>query len=209
MFHDSDLGHHMLGISRELESEGVYLVGDSAYALRNYLMTPYDNAAPGTAEDTFNFYQSSCRIWVECAFGEIDRRWGIFWKRLEGDLRNHKYTIDSAMRLHNFIIDYREAAVSEFDMDTYREEMQLEDELDTSCDLFMEQNPFATVGVLSEEVDEVRQRGRPTNEQKRARDAGVRLRDNIRDRLEDSGLLRPTGAHCSARNRFNRPTNIE
>ena len=87
--------------------------------------------------------------------------------------------------------------------------MQLEDELDTSCDHFMEQNPFATVGVLSEEVDKVRQRGRAKNKQKRARDAGARLRDNIEDRLEDSGLLRPTGAHCSARNKYNRPTNIK
>ena len=93
VFHDSDLGNYILAISRELESEGVYLVGDSAYALRNYLMIPYNNTAPGTAEDTFNFYQSSCRIWVECAFGEIDRRWGIFLKRLEGHLRNHKCSV--------------------------------------------------------------------------------------------------------------------
>ena len=75
VFHESELGQHLLTISRELEREGVYIVGDSAYALRNYLLTPYDNAGPGTAEDTFNFYQSSCRIWVECCFGEIDRRW--------------------------------------------------------------------------------------------------------------------------------------
>ena len=97
VFHESELGQHLLLISRELESEGLYIVGDSAYALRSYLLIPYDNAAPGTPEDTFNFYQSSCRIWVECVFGEIDRRWGIFWKRLEGDLCYHKYTIDSAM----------------------------------------------------------------------------------------------------------------
>ena len=84
VFHDSELGKHLLAVSRELEGEGVYIVGDSAYALRSYLLTPFDNAEPGTPEDTFNFYQSSCRIWVECAFGEIDRRWGIFWKRLEG-----------------------------------------------------------------------------------------------------------------------------
>jgi hypothetical protein len=34
---------------------------------------------------------------------------GNFWKPLEGQLNNHKYTIDSALRLHNFIIDFNEA----------------------------------------------------------------------------------------------------
>lgn len=56
-------------MSTDLERDGLHFVGDSAYAMRGYLLAPYNNAAPGSAEDTFNFYQSSCRIWVECAFG--------------------------------------------------------------------------------------------------------------------------------------------
>ena len=54
--------------------KGLYIIGDLAYAIRSYLLTPYNNAKLGSAEDAFNFYLSSTRIYVECAFGEIDRR---------------------------------------------------------------------------------------------------------------------------------------
>ena len=35
-------------------------------------MTPYDNTMHGTSEDNFNYFHSSAKIVVECAFGEID-----------------------------------------------------------------------------------------------------------------------------------------
>ena len=55
-----------------------YLVGGSAYALRPFLMTQYDNAKPGSPEDAINYLQSASRIYVECSFGEIVMRFGIF-----------------------------------------------------------------------------------------------------------------------------------
>ena len=58
---------------------GVYFVGDSAYALRPYLLTPYDNAGPGSKDDVFNYFLSRNRIYVEFVFGEVNRRFGIFW----------------------------------------------------------------------------------------------------------------------------------
>lgn len=65
---------------KDLLDLGLYLVGDSAYAIRSFLITPFENAAPRVPKDSFNYHHSStCRIWVECAFGEIDMRWGIFW----------------------------------------------------------------------------------------------------------------------------------
>ncbi|KAL7481189.1 hypothetical protein ACHAW6_006866 [Cyclotella cf. meneghiniana] len=67
-------------------------------------MTPFDNAVHGTQEDNYNFFHSSSSIWVECGFGEIDLRWGILWKRLSQNVS----IIDECMRLHNFIIDWRE-----------------------------------------------------------------------------------------------------
>ena len=82
VFKESFLGRHLVEIAAELMHKGLYLVGDSAYAIRLYLLVPYDNARPGSKEDSFNFFLSSKRIYVECAFGEIDRRWGIFWKPL-------------------------------------------------------------------------------------------------------------------------------
>jgi hypothetical protein len=52
--------------------KGLYFHCYSAYSLGSFLMTPCDNAMHGTAEDNFNFFHSSSRIVVECAFGEID-----------------------------------------------------------------------------------------------------------------------------------------
>ena len=94
-------------------------------------------------------------------------------------------------------------------MDTYHEEMELEEELDVTCDNFMQEHPFASIGMMSEDTVKPNQKGRPSNKQKRARDRGVRLRDNIRDRLEDSGLTHPTGKYYSERNKYNRPTNFD
>jgi hypothetical protein len=71
-------------------------------------MTPYDNAMHGTAEDNFNFFHSSSRIVVECAFGEIDLRWGILWRPLQFSLDLNCKVIDACMRIHNFIVDFRE-----------------------------------------------------------------------------------------------------
>jgi len=92
-FNESGLGKYLSRVSESLLAEGIYILGDSAYALKSFLLTPYDNAMPGSEEDSFNYYLSKNRIYVECAFGEIDRRWGIFWKPLQGDLADHIYIL--------------------------------------------------------------------------------------------------------------------
>ena len=107
-FHESKLGKYLQEHAEELCDLGLFLVGDSAYALRNYLLIPYDNTVANLKEDNFNFFLSSCRLYVECCFGEVDRRWGILWRPLMGKLKNHKETIDACLRLHNFIVEYRE-----------------------------------------------------------------------------------------------------
>lgn len=38
---------------------GFFFIGDSAYSLRSFLVTPYDNVLHGTSEDNFNFFHSS------------------------------------------------------------------------------------------------------------------------------------------------------
>jgi hypothetical protein len=62
----------------ELNRRGYYFIDDSAYSIRSFLLTPYDNAMHGTADDNFNFFHSSSRIVVECAYGEIDLLFGVF-----------------------------------------------------------------------------------------------------------------------------------
>ena len=72
------------------------------------MLPPYDQPPSKSSQDDFNFYHSSARITVECAFGEIDLRWGIFWKRLTCSLEQATCVIEGSMRLHNYIVDYRE-----------------------------------------------------------------------------------------------------
>jgi DDE superfamily endonuclease len=68
--------------SNDLYNRGVFIVGDSAYGLTSFLLTPYETEEmrddPLHAKDSFNYHLSSCRIYIECAFGELVMRWGIF-----------------------------------------------------------------------------------------------------------------------------------
>ena len=80
------------------------------------MLTPYLQPLPKSPEDAFNFYHSSARITVECAFGEIDLRWGIFWKRIMCSLENLAVIIVGAVCLHNYIVDYRDEKKMESDM---------------------------------------------------------------------------------------------
>ena len=59
-------------------------------------------------QDDFNFFHSSARITVECAFGEIDLRWGIFWKRLCCSVDMNMLVCEDYMHLHNFLVSYRD-----------------------------------------------------------------------------------------------------
>ena len=163
-----------------------YLIGDSAYSLRPWILTPYDNAKSKSPEDTFNFMHSSCRIQVECAFGEIDARWGIFWRPLKFKLCQHKFIIDACLRLHNFVVDYRENNNCDDDNEDEMELFQRE-ELE-----FMRSNPDEIVGVYGNgAIGTVEMRGRHTTKDAIfIRDAKY-LRDSIRDKMNDLGLNRP------------------
>ena len=58
-------------------------------------------------EDSFNFHQSSQRIAIECAFGELVQRWGILWSPMRHDLDQIGLIVQGLMCLHNICIDAR------------------------------------------------------------------------------------------------------
>ena len=190
-FKASDI-YEILNEQRDLlEREGLYFIGDSAYALRSYLITPYDNAIHGENDDNFNFYHSSARIVVECAFGEIDMRWGIFWKPLKFSLARNAMVIDACLRLHNFIVDFRlkEIEDSEYnnnisDLNLYREDIVHSRTSD----------PNGAQGVYGGEAErrfEIR-RGRPLLQETEANIAGKEVRDKIRDEIAMGSWVRPS-----------------
>jgi len=112
-----------------LVSKGYYIIGDSAYSLRSFLITPFDDAMHGTAEDNFNYFHSSSRICIECTFGEIDQRWGILWRPLRFSMKHNTQIIDACIRLHNFIVDFREkkqepTPLQQMDREVYEDETE-------------------------------------------------------------------------------------
>lgn len=86
--------------------EKYHLLGDMAYPLCTYLMTPYrDDGTLNRNKSKFNSKLSSTRIVIEQAFSLLKGR----FRRLKFleiyNLDNAKYIVISAVILHNLIID--------------------------------------------------------------------------------------------------------
>jgi hypothetical protein len=172
---------------RWFRDKGFYFIG---------VLTPFDGTMHGTHQDNYNFYHSSSRICDECAFDEIDLRWGILWKPLGFKLKNTTQVIDACLRLHNFIVDYREerrhlSGLDELERivfhDEYRRFLLCNPDLDN----------FGVYGGDDEQhLDENGQpfvpRGRPLVEETLSREAGMTRRNEICENIARSGRVRPT-----------------
>lgn len=184
-----------------LLEKGYYIVGDSAYAIRSFLLTPFDNAAPGTPKDAFNYHHSTCRIWVECTFGEIDMRWGILWRALQFDLDKSILVIDAAMRLHNFLVENRNTNENSSDIEEFRVYEQ-------ETVAFIQDNPFENVGVFNGHEEEQEHGhdgvGRSARIIELSSREGKRLRQYICDTLERHKKVRPKYSARWRKDRFNR-----
>ena len=168
----------MESISATLYEKGLFLIGDSAYCMESFLPPPYDNISSKSSEDDYNFYHSSARINVECDFGEIDLRWGIFWKRLNCSLENAAVIIEGAMHLHNYLVDFRKLENDHINQDSDRT-IFIQDALDSGA------TPIQTGNNLG------RPRGNIPNNERQSRLNSLTLRDNLRQQLQDHNMHRP------------------
>ena len=184
-FAETDLFTYLENNADRLLRSKFYFVGDSAYSLRSYLLCPYDSAMSGSDEDAFNFHQSSCRIYIECAFGEMNLRWGLFWRAMKYGIQRNTIAIDAAMRLHNFIVNYRErnncVDSPDKDLNVY----------DDECMDFMTANPDEIIGTYSGEILEQNVRRQPMGRPSKLRKMGKEWRDKLRNRIVQEGLGRP------------------
>ena len=167
-------------LQNKLFSMSFFILGDSAYAIESFILPPYDNAKSKSAEDAFNFYQSSARITVECAFGEINRRWGIFWSPIAYSLKNTAIICKGAMHLHNFLVDWRESLSDSHNEVFTENEIFDYDRLDN--------------GITSSVIcsDATRPSGRPTDNEVESRMNGLMLRDHLRQSLKNHNMERPS-----------------
>eukprot|EP00804_Cyclotella_cryptica_P020311 CCRYP_014047-RB/>CCRYP_014047-RB protein AED:0.24 eAED:0.17 QI:0/0/0/1/0/0/2/0/324 len=82
------------------------LFGDNAYVNALYMCTRWKNVSGGP-KDAMNFFHSSLRICIECAFGILVHRWGILRKPMPVNLSVQKISslVLALCKLHNFCID--------------------------------------------------------------------------------------------------------
>ena len=173
-------------MAEELAKQGFYLAGDSAYALMVFLLTPYDNAGPRSTEDTFNFFHSSCRIFIECAFGELVMRWGIFWRKIAFSARKVGRIVQAAMLLHNFIVNEREQSSSEATIDrNFFEKFEYDE---------TERNRRAhgdAPNALVSDNEEPKPKGRLDKRKEELKESGSKLRETLSTNLATKGYVRP------------------
>ena len=175
-FKHSELYATLYEIRDSLFHEQLFFIGDSAYGIESFLIPPYDLAPSRSPQDDFNFFHSSARITVECAFGEIDLRWGIFWKRLCCSVDMNMLICEGAMHLHNFLVSYR---------DDHNE--------DYAYERRVYENDCHDNGYTSEVIgnDSLRIAGRPSANVETSRIGGIYIRDKLNQSIQHHDMHRP------------------
>jgi hypothetical protein len=170
-----------------LEAKGFFLLGDSAYNLTPFLLTPYstDEVQKDSSNmcDSFNFFLSSSRIYIECAFGELVMRWGILWRTLHFDLAKCQRIIRVCMLLHNHIKDDNNDNIDNNIIDS-RNNSEIQTQ---GVSAVNSERPFPLVVDNNEPFIG----GRPTMAQETARRRGEQLRRSLALALYIHGLSRP------------------
>jgi hypothetical protein len=178
-------------MSNELYERGLFVAGDSAYGLSPFLVTPYDtdelkDDVEG-ARDSFNFHLSSCRIYIECAFGEVVMRWGILWRTLLFDLKKCAKIVQVCMLLHNFILSLRDVDDQRADIGYFRDFDVTMDSVQQALTNQTGEMPRAVVT----DNNEPRPRGRPTMDDVDLRRHGQEVRHRLTVQLAAHDLRRP------------------
>ena len=195
-FANSRLNDLLQEVAEELHSLGIFIAADSAYGLTSYLIVPYDSDQIKKADehqakamDAFNFYLSSCRIYIECAFGELIMRWGIFWRTLRFKLKKCQAIIQVAMLLQNFIVDNRDGtAQDQYEQQYFRKfNMPTRTVLQTHLTETTGEVPRALVT----DNNEPHPGGRPTINEKQLRQTGEQVRHSLMVQLSTHNHERP------------------
>ena len=109
-------------------------------------------------------------------------RWGIFWKKLSFNLDNTVNIIDAALRLHNFIVDYRNEEKKKNNKDSSEDKEDF-NEFEKELSEFSKLYPESIVGVFGDGVNDETFQGRNTRAIEELRSLGMDMRDNMRNQL--------------------------
>lgn len=88
---------------------GLCIYGDNAYVNAPYMVIPFKGCSDGP-KDAFNYFHSSLRINIECAFGMLVHRWGMLRKPIPMNISVGVATslVMCLCKLHNFCIRERD-----------------------------------------------------------------------------------------------------
>ena len=80
----------------------LYMIGDSAYPLKSWLMKPFPHNTELTAQRrNYNYRVCRARIVTEIAYGRLKARWRRLLKRNDMNIDNIPHVITAACVLHN------------------------------------------------------------------------------------------------------------
>lgn len=112
IFSESDMGKAFNGNKLNIPAQqniigtGIempfYFVGDKAFPLRTNLMRPYARRQLNNEKRLFNYRLSRARRTVECAFGILVKKFGLFTHSISTSLKLGEASIKSACVLHNY-----------------------------------------------------------------------------------------------------------
>ncbi|XP_055377139.1 putative nuclease HARBI1 [Condylostylus longicornis] len=122
VWHKSPIGKALKEGTQTLPNNS-HLVGDCAYPLHTYLMTPFKDYGKLTEKQRkFNYYLSSQRVHIEQSFGILKQKFKILDFINCRDLCQVKYIVMACVTLHNFIIDNSNERLDEIIYANYEEE---------------------------------------------------------------------------------------
>ena len=85
--------------------QGYWVAGDDAYVASLRLLTPWPGNNLPWEKNSFNYYHSSSRTFVEQVFGQIVGRWGILWRSIRFSVYRASVIMRVCVRLHNFLCE--------------------------------------------------------------------------------------------------------
>lgn len=85
-------------------------VGDQAFPLTKYLMTPYpENNKLSLDQRIFNYRLSRARRIIENAFGILPARWRILRRTIDANVETIEAILKATICLHNYLIKNKES----------------------------------------------------------------------------------------------------
>jgi len=158
-----------------------FVLLDGAFAYSDQELTPWNQKGLTPIRDAYNYHFSALRVKIEQAFGQLVRRWGIFWRPMSVALKLVPRIISVCCKLHNICVDRFGTEREETLVDSVNERGSSDHREDDSFSVNFDDRSFIGKGKRSDlQVGAGR----------------VTRRDKIALLLQSRNMTRPKTAHA-------------